>query len=404
MLFCNVSDTHITRQECLVYGILYAPNTLPLTAYDFKLPTGVSGGMSSDELETIYGKPSHTREYSLNSQFWYPESPDWVVFITSNNSAEDLAEGTVLGFGTDFRQAVGRLIEQAGIAVSDEEADDIETTRIYEQDIAYWLKELQLSATDPERNNPTYIAQIKYDLGTDHYHLDNFKEAFEWMLQSAEAGNREAEYRVAVMYSRGDGVEQDDHAAASWYKKAALQGQPGAMKNLGDCYYKGHGVEQSDAQALQWWLKAAEDGFRPVYVSLAECYRDGLLGLKRDYKQAVAWYQKAADSNDPIGIYNLAYMYYNGYGVKRDYCESCRLLLDADMNQYYVQQALSEHYYYGRGVEKDIWKAAIHSHNFLDLLDNEDAQTREACAKEIKAARRIINKNSKVKVKTRRIK
>lgn len=285
--------------------------------------------MSSDELETIYGKPSYTREYSFNSQLWYSNSPDGVVIITSNNSAEALAEGTVIGFGADFHQAVGRLIEQAGIAVSNEQADDIETKRMYEQDIAYWLKELQLAATDPERNNPTYIAQIKYELGTDHYHLDNFKEAFEWMLQSAEAGNSQAEYSVAVMYSRGDGVEQDDHAAASWY-------------------------------------------------------------------------EKAANSDDPIGIYNLSFMYYNGYGVKRDYRESFRLLLDANMNQYYVQQALGEHYYYGRGVEKDIWKAAIHFNNFLDLLDNEDAETREACTKEIKAARKIIDKNSKVEVKTRR--
>lgn len=310
--------------------------------------------------------------------------------MIANNATEVVSEGTVIGFGATTDAAIREMIEKAGFYISCEQANYIREERIYKQNIAHWTKELKLSATDSVKNNPIYISRIIYALAMNNYHLDNFNEAFGLMLQSAEAGNSQAEDGVAVMYSRGEGVEKDSHSAASWYEKAALQGQPEAMKKLGDYFYEGVGVEQSDAKAFQWWLKAAQDGFSPAYTSLAECYRDGLLGVKRNYKQAVVWYQKAA--NDSVGIYNMSYMYYNGYGVKRDYSRAFDLLFDIDTDQYYVQQSLGSHYYYGHGVKKDREKAIVHFSSFLDLIESEDINTRESCAKQIKEAQKIIKK------------
>lgn len=402
MSFCNVSDKELTRKEVLVYGISYTPDDTPNIIYDFKLPSGIAAGISTEvEVIDTYGYPERSEQYDLETRLNYsdPLSEDDFFIVIANGEIGDISEGKVVGFGAMANKAVERLIYDANIAISDEQAIDIGNRRMYEYNIAGWTKELQLSATDSVRNNPIYISRIKYALGMNNYHLGDFNKAFEWMLQSAMEGDSEAEYSVAVMYSRGDGVEQDYHAAASWYEKSALQGQVEAMNNLGDYYCDGVGVEQSDAKAFQWWLKAAENGFSPVYVSLAECYRDGLLGLKRDYNQAFFWYEKATNSDDPIGIYNLSYMYYNGYGVKRDYRKAFEILLDADMDQYYVQQALGEHYYYGRGVEKDVSKAAIHFNDFLDLLDYEDAETRKALSKEMKAARKIIDKTEREDMK-----
>lgn len=409
ILFCNVSDKELTRMQSVVFGISYTSDNAPTTVYDFKLSSGIAAGISTErDVRATYGEPGRIEISDLDTQWRYAEPfSNSLSFIMANHETEVVPEGTVIGFIATADAAVREMIEQAGFDLSDEQVNDMRKKRMYEQNIAGWTKELQLSATDSVRNNPIYISQIKYALAMNNYNLGNLDKAFEWMLPSAEAGNREAAYSIGVMYSRGDGVEQDYHAAASWYEKAALQGQAEAMNNLGNCYDEGAGVEQSDAKALEWWLQAAKNGFSPLYVQIGDFYRDGLYGVKRDYKQAIVWYEKAANSGDPIGIYNLSYMYYNGHGVKRDYHKSFEILLDADMGKYYVQQALGEHYYYGRGVEKDIQESITYFNNFLSLIWSEDAETNEACAKEIAAARKIIDKNPKFQVKiirSRRIK
>lgn len=232
-----------------------------------------------------------------------------------------------------------------------------------------------------------------------NYYLGNLNEAFEWMLQSAETDNSVAQFSLGVMYSNGEGVEQDYKSAVSWYEKAALQGELEAMNNLGNCYNNGYGVEQNLHKAFEWWLKAAEGRYEPCYTLVADIYYEGIYGVKKNYNEAAFWYETAAKTGDQTGIYNLSCMYYAGEGVKRNYDKSFELLMQSDMNQYYTQQSLGEHYYYGRGVEKDIPKAITHFTNYLNLIESEDAEIRKLSAKEMKAARKIIEKTPKVKLK-----
>lgn len=402
IVFCNVSDKELTRKESMVCGISYTSEEAPIAVYDFKLPSGISAGLSAKkDVRAAYGDPRHIEMLDLYVRWQYVEPFSNNIFVViANNETEVAPEGVVIGFGVMVSAAIGEMIEKAGFDLSDEQARELGQKRVYEQEIVSWTKELHRSATDSVKNNPIYISRIKFALAMNNYHLGNLDEAFEWMLSSAELGNMEAECGVGVMYSRGDGVEKDAVSAASWYEKAALQGQAEAMNNLGNCYKKGDGVEQSDAKAIEWWFKSAHGGFSPVYARIADLYRDGLYGVKQDYKQAIVWYQKAADSGDKIGIYNLSYMYYHGYGVKRDYHKAFEILFDADNSKYYVQQSLGDHYYYGRGVKKNIPQALTHYKNFLTLMWSEDEQTKEAYAKEIKAAKKIIDKNPKLKVVT----
>lgn len=399
IIFCNVSDKELTRKESMVCGISYTSEEAPITIYDFKLPLEISAGASTKkDVRAAYGDPRRIEMLDLYMRWQYVEPFSNNIFIViANNETEIAPEGTVIGFGVMVSAAIREMVEQAGFDLSDEQAEKLGQKRIYAQEIASWTKELHRSATDSVRNNPIYISRIKYALAMNNYHLGNLNKAFEWMLSSAELGNMEAEYGVGVMYSRGDGVEKDSRLAASWYEKAALQGQAEAMNNLGNCYDEGDAVEQSDTKAIEWWFKAAQGGFSPIYARIADFYRDGLYGVKKDYNQAFVWYQKAANAGDKIGIYNLSYMYYNGYGVKRDYHKAFEILFDADHSKYYVQQSLGDHYYYGRGVKKNISLALTHYENFLTLMQSEDAQTNKACAKEIKAAQKIIDKNSKVR-------
>lgn len=85
-------------------------------------------------------------------------------------------------------------------------------------------------------------------------------ELFWAAIEEARWGEPEAQYMVANMYEKGEGVEKDLKEAAGWYEKAAEQGHPYSMYKLADMYEKGEGVAKDDAKAAEWFKKAAESG------------------------------------------------------------------------------------------------------------------------------------------------
>lgn len=62
------------------------------------------------------------------------------------------------------------------------------------------------------------------------------------------------------MYAGADGVPQDDHEAAHWYRLAAEQGLAEAQFNLAALYAVGKGVSQDYLAAYQWLCLAASAG------------------------------------------------------------------------------------------------------------------------------------------------
>jgi TPR repeat protein len=57
----------------------------------------------------------------------------------------------------------------------------------------------------------------------------------------AEAGNPEAQDRIGLLYTNGEGVTQDQSIAAEWYRKAAEQGNADAQWHLARYYFRGDG-------------------------------------------------------------------------------------------------------------------------------------------------------------------
>jgi len=87
---------------------------------------------------------------------------------------------------------------------------------------------------------------------------------------SAEQGNAEAQYNLAMLYDRGIGVENNDIEALKWYRQAAEQGYAKAQYNLGMMYYFGKGVPQDKATGYQWVILAADRGLEAAKVAMAE--------------------------------------------------------------------------------------------------------------------------------------
>ena len=81
-----------------------------------------------------------------------------------------------------------------------------------------------------------------------------------WYRKAAEQGDTKSQHNIAVFYSKGRGVAQDDVEAVKWYRKASLCGVPAAQKALGNCYERGRGVAQDNVLAYAWLSLAAESG------------------------------------------------------------------------------------------------------------------------------------------------
>ena len=78
--------------------------------------------------------------------------------------------------------------------------------------------------------------------------------------KAAEQGHADAQHSLAIAYSYGDGVPQDDTEAVKWYRKAAEQGFAKAQYNLGVMYDNGDGAPENYVQAYAWWNIAAAKG------------------------------------------------------------------------------------------------------------------------------------------------
>ncbi|GBC03100.1 hypothetical protein RclHR1_00050008 [Rhizophagus clarus] len=175
--------------------------------------------------------------------------------------------------------------------------------------------------------------------------------------QSAENGDKKAQYNLAHLYYTGEAVEKDLNKAFYWYQKAAENGIKFAMNRLAIHYYNGEGTEKDLEKAFYWCQKAAEKDYDEAQYNLALLYENGE-GTEKDIAEALYWYQKAAENGIEIAMNSLANHYYNGEGTEKDidkafywYQKAAENGIEIAMNNLAIQ------YYNGEGAEKDLEKA-----------------------------------------------
>lgn len=117
----------------------------------------------------------------------------------------------------------------------------------------------------------------------------------------AEQGNADAQYKLGIMYRRGEGVAQDYRTAIEWFKLAADQGNVAAQSNLGAIYDQGLGITQDSSAAFKWFKLAAESGNGYSRFILGEMYQQGR-GVTRDHIRAHMWWNIAASEELASGL------------------------------------------------------------------------------------------------------
>lgn len=143
--------------------------------------------------------------------------------------------------------------------------------------------------------------------------LDDFTR----VVSQAQAGQREAQYLVALAYEEGRFVTRDQAAASSWMLKSAEQEYAPAQTGMGRLYIaegKENGPIPHRADAEKWLRLAAAQGDADAQFWLGTAYQRGWFGGFDD-REALHWIRKAAAQRLPIAQFSLGQMYEDGEGV-----------------------------------------------------------------------------------------
>ncbi len=130
--------------------------------------------------------------------------------------------------------------------------------------------------------------------GRQAYKGEKYGDALAILKPLGESGHSGAQYLLARMYEKGQGVPKDHAKMLEWYRRSADAGYAKAQYKMAVGYAQGYGgLEKNDAEARKWLLKSAEQGYRRAMKTLGKAYQMGKFGFRKDKKKAKHWLKKA---------------------------------------------------------------------------------------------------------------
>jgi enhanced entry protein EnhC len=109
------------------------------------------------------------------------------------------------------------------------------------------------------------------------------------------------ELKLGYMYQKGIYFNQDPTQALYWYKQSAEHGNKIAQYQLGEMYFLGCGIPRNVNLALKYYKESATQQFAPAMAAVG--YIKAVAQF--DYQDAIKWYQKAVRLNDKQASENL---------------------------------------------------------------------------------------------------
>ncbi|HEV2301524.1 MAG TPA: tetratricopeptide repeat protein [Stellaceae bacterium] len=143
-------------------------------------------------------------------------------------------------------------------------------------------------------------------------------------LKSAIAGDRDAQFRLAQMLHRGNGIPRDERAATAWYGKAAEQGHVAAALEINRLRHEGRDIPADEAKIAAALGPEAEKGDRGAMRALADIEIYGR-GVPRDAARGVALLRRAVAAGSAAAAADLANLYLRGApGIDKNPAEGFR--------------------------------------------------------------------------------
>ena len=220
-------------------------------------------------------------------------------------------------------------------------------------------------------------------------------------LKASSGSNPTVWFFTGYMKLHAIGSKPDYDEGVFWLSKAAENGMVAAQKELADHYLTGLKANQkTDIPKAIKWLKMLANNSNlqlkdEATFKLCALNLYGTGGIEVNYEEALLWCRKSGlENHNTDGLANLAYMYINGFGIKKnvtiaiDYYKNAAnkgsipaqislgrvystgkdLTPDYEEAFYWFSKASSQHnalaqfylaqmYEYGTGVEKNHQKA-----------------------------------------------
>lgn len=231
-------------------------------------------------------------------------SYEWGTFRNDINSGYRVGNLlTVIGPGISLKDLPPGLRHQQSFSFS-----------TYQQTILGYLKREDVS----DSSEQSFSADNTYKKAKAEYAALNYIEAFNLFRLLAEQGHVKAQYKLASMFTKGQGTERNDVEAFSWFYRAAKQNDKDAQYRVGILFEKGMGVTQDKSAAIKWIRKAAEQGLAIAQHNLATKFYYGNI-VRRNYQAAYNWLKKAADQGYVESQIMLGNMFEYGMGIELDY-------------------------------------------------------------------------------------
>lgn len=137
----------------------------------------------------------------------------------------------------------------------------------------------------------------QYELALQRLAAARTQEGVTLLRTAADRGFAMAQYRLAKLYERGEGVPADLTIARQWTERAAASGNRRAMHDLGVYFARGEGAPLDEAAAFRWFRQAAELGVADSQFNLGVLYQQGR-GVTASATEALFWFQVAARQGD----------------------------------------------------------------------------------------------------------
>ena len=137
-----------------------------------------------------------------------------------------------------------------------------------------------------EANDPFGLSQVAQD----HYKKGEFKSALKMNEMAAALGDADAQFELAKMYRKGQGVEQNNEMEKFYLVRAAVAGHPHARFNLGIYEYRNYMFDR----AAKHLIIAANQGLDPAIPALKNGYTNGWVS-KEDFAAALRAHKAAVD-------------------------------------------------------------------------------------------------------------
>ena len=217
-------------------------------------------------------------------------------------------------------------------------------------------------------------------------------QAFKLFGMSADQGNADALYMVALCYRDGIGTNKNGEEQKKALFAAATKGHAAALATIGDLYRDGNLVGQDFTTALEYfkkamaggldaakdsaaqidklalYWKAANDGDAEAQLNLGVCYRDGIQISVND-DDAVSWFEKSAAQGNHEAEHALAEMLSRRQPSSDATDRKIVGLLQKAVaaNHIKAKTLLGKCLYTGKGIDKDydraveLWEDAVKS-------------------------------------------